>query len=41
MIHIVEMSKVNITQLPIGPLLLVLVVLALASQILKRNKIDV
>ena len=41
MIHIIEMSKVNITQLPIGHLLLVLVALALASQILKRNKIDV
>ena len=41
MVPIIEMSKVNIIQSAIGPLLLMLVVLALASQILQRNKTNV
>ena len=41
MIPFIEMIKVNITQSPISPSLLVLVVLALASQFLQRKKKDV
>ena len=41
MISFIEMIEVNITQSPIGLLLLELVVLALVSQILQRNKTNI
>lgn len=41
MIPFIEMIKVNMSESPIGPLLFMLLVLAVISQILQRNKIDV